>query len=187
MTGQWAIQCRPRHYLRQPFRLYPSNERVYKTYNSQPLPSQVVAFHFLPQPFCFSNCRKRLSTKHKVELLFFASILFGLTLRTNLSITMPPQSPTAPLRREDDGSRLDACIYQTIMALDMKENGQVGCAYYVVVDSALYLQEDIVTAGMEVVETLLFHVRPTVVITSNRVPEKLVEYLESNSSNDRGT
>lgn len=65
------------------------------------------------------------------------------------------------------------------MALDMKESGEVGCAYYEAMDGALCLQEDIAMAGMEVTETLLLHAQPTIVITTNRIPDKAAEYLES--------
>ncbi|KAH8889520.1 hypothetical protein GQ53DRAFT_825406 [Thozetella sp. PMI_491] len=67
------------------------------------------------------------------------------------------------------------------MAIDMKENGTVGCAFYVALDEALFLQEDIHLAGLELVETMLIHVQPTAVLVPRRAPDRLVECLGSSS------
>lgn len=95
-----------------------------------------------------------------------------------------PRTPSDPARLPDDEDEKILC--ETIMALDMKESGQVGCAYYVAMDGALCLQEDIAMAGMEVVETLLLHAQPTTVIITNRVSDKLVEYLENSAQGPDG-
>lgn len=72
------------------------------------------------------------------------------------------------------------------MAIDMKENGTVGCAYYIAVDEALFLQEDIAVAGLEFVETLLLRIEPTTVIISLRSPDNFVEFLEAGSHDFEG-
>ncbi|KAF3764856.1 hypothetical protein M406DRAFT_259223 [Cryphonectria parasitica EP155] len=72
------------------------------------------------------------------------------------------------------------------MAIDMKDNGTVGCAYYVAVDETLFLQEDIPMAGMEFVETLLLRVEPTTVLISLRSPGRLVEFLEAGAQDWEG-
>ncbi|OTB16046.1 hypothetical protein K445DRAFT_351925 [Daldinia sp. EC12] len=59
----------------------------------------------------------------------------------------------------------------------MKENGSLGCAYYIAIDEALFLLEDVAMSGMDLVETLLLHVNPTTVLISARAPEKLADYL----------
>ena len=69
------------------------------------------------------------------------------------------------------------------MALLLSNNGSIGCAYYVAAEEALYLQEDIPMAGMELVETLLLHVDPTTVLVSSRACHALVEYLERSAQN----
>jgi len=66
------------------------------------------------------------------------------------------------------------------MALDMKQNGDLGCAYYIAVDQALYLLEDVAMAGIELIETLLLHSQPTTILLSSRAPEDLVQALECN-------
>lgn len=75
---------------------------------------------------------------------------------------------------------------EIIMAIDMRENGTVGCAYYVAIDEALFLQEDIAMAGVEFAETLLLRVEPTTVLISLRSPEPLVELLEAGAQDFEG-
>ncbi|KAI0845599.1 muts domain V-domain-containing protein [Daldinia vernicosa] len=68
-------------------------------------------------------------------------------------------------------------LSEIILAIDMKENGNLGCAYYIAIDESLFLLEDVAMSGMDLVETLLFHVNPTTVLISARAPEKLADYL----------
>ncbi|ROW11409.1 hypothetical protein VMCG_01390 [Cytospora schulzeri] len=72
------------------------------------------------------------------------------------------------------------------MAIDMKENGTVGCAYYVALDEALLLLQDVPLAGIELVEMLILHVEPTTVLVSIRGPDNLVEFLESGAQDSLG-
>ncbi|KMP04127.1 ATP binding / damaged DNA binding [Coccidioides immitis RMSCC 3703] len=62
---------------------------------------------------------------------------------------------TAESRQEntisEGGGDDDLC--QIIMAIDMKDRGTVGCSYYVAEQKKLYIVEDIVSGGMDVVET----------------------------------
>lgn len=59
----------------------------------------------------------------------------------------------------------------------MRDNGSLGCAYYVASDEVLYLLEDVAMAGIDLVDTLLLHGNPTTVIISARAPETLADYL----------
>lgn len=72
------------------------------------------------------------------------------------------------------------------MAIDMKDNGTVGCAYYVAIDEALFLQEDIPLAGIDLVETLLIHAEPTTVLISIRSPDDLARFIESGAQDFQG-
>lgn len=72
------------------------------------------------------------------------------------------------------------------MAIDMRDNGTVGCAYYVAIDESLFLQEDIPLAGIELVEMLLLHVEPTTVLLSIRSPDSLVRFIESGAQDFHG-
>lgn len=68
----------------------------------------------------------------------------------------------------------------------MKDNGNIGSAYYVARDEALFLQEDVPMAGIDFVETLLLRVEPTTVLISLRSPDGLVEFLESGAQDFEG-
>lgn len=75
---------------------------------------------------------------------------------------------------------------EIIIAIDMKDNGTVGCAYYVAMDEALFIQEDLPMAGISFVETLLMRVEPTVVLVSIRSSDDLVEFLEAGAQDYGG-
>lgn len=42
---------------------------------------------------------------------------------------------------------------EVIMAVDLRDRGTVGCAYYVAREEKLYMMDDIRFGGMEVIET----------------------------------
>lgn len=69
-------------------------------------------------------------------------------------------------------------LNEIIMAIDMKNNGNVGCAYYITARETLYLLEDVAVAGTDLVETLLLHANPTTVLISARSPDTLANQLE---------
>ncbi|OTB01522.1 hypothetical protein M426DRAFT_63971 [Hypoxylon sp. CI-4A] len=108
--------------------------------------------------------------------------------RSRLSLR-PPSSQTLtnsshrPLDDDDpqtdDGlSNEDAdALREIIMAIDMKESGNLGCAYYIAMDETLFLLEDVAMAGIDIVETLLLHVNPTTVLISARASEALANFL----------
>ena len=51
---------------------------------------------------------------------------------------------------EDD---TDETLDNVVMAIDMKERGTVGCAYYVAREERMFCMEDIVHGGGDVMET----------------------------------
>lgn len=82
--------------------------------------------------------------------------------------------------RESLFSSEDAdALNEVMMAIEMKINGNLGCAYYVTAQETLFLLEDVAMAGMELVETLLLHANPTTVLISTKAPDNLVSFLES--------
>jgi DNA mismatch repair protein MSH5 len=84
-------------------------------------------------------------------------------------------------REDSDG------LNEIIMAIDMKERGTIGCAYYVTREEKLCLLEDIKAAGVEVIDTLKIHGQPTVVLISTRSDERLEEHLSREARGiDRG-
>lgn len=74
--------------------------------------------------------------------------------------------------REDDDS-----LNEIIMAVEMRERGTVGCAYYVAREEKLYLIEDIKMGNLDIIDTLKLHSQPTVVLISTRSDEKLETHL----------
>lgn len=75
-------------------------------------------------------------------------------------------------RREDADS-----LNEIIMAIDMKERGTLGCAYYIAREEKLCLMEDIKIAGLDIVDLLKLHAQPTIVLISSRAEEELEEHL----------
>ena len=67
------------------------------------------------------------------------------------------------------------------MAIDMNRDGKVGCAYYVVLDETLIIQEDVSMGGIETVATLVLQAQPTTIMVPNRAPQNLTEFLEQDA------
>ncbi|CAK7275293.1 hypothetical protein SEPCBS57363_006607 [Sporothrix epigloea] len=65
------------------------------------------------------------------------------------------------------------------MALEMKADGTIGCAYFVAASSTLYLYEDIRIASLEVIESILFQAQPTCILVPSSSPEKLMDFLSN--------
>lgn len=84
--------------------------------------------------------------------------------------------------RDGDESSQD----HVILALDLRDNGGFGSAYYTSVDDSLFVQQD-TSGGMELVELLVLHVQPTVVLVPNRASDELVSYLEKSAPGINGS
>lgn len=61
-----------------------------------------------------------------------------------------PERDVDIYEREDDDS-----MNEVIMAVDLRDRGTVGCAYYVAREQKLYMMEDIRFAGIAVIETCM--------------------------------
>ncbi|KAK8019771.1 hypothetical protein PG990_004909 [Apiospora arundinis] len=83
----------------------------------------------------------------------------------------------------DDADALN----EVILALDMKPNGNLGCAYYIAFEEALFMMEDVPMASMEIVETLLLHAKPTTIMTPPRVPQEVHDKLQGGAHNEGGS
>lgn len=76
---------------------------------------------------------------------------------------------------------------EIIMAIDMREKGTVGCAYYIAREEKLYLMQDIKMAGLDIVDTLKRHAQPTLILISTRSDEQLETHLSKEARGiDRG-
>ncbi|KAI1273344.1 putative MSH5 protein [Xylaria sp. FL0933] len=118
----------------------------------------------------------------------------GLSLRS-------PSVASSSTDRTFDGARDEAdealsevgadALNEIIMAVDMRDRGPrgstIGCAYYIALEQALYLLEDVAMAGVDLVETLLLHAQPTTVLISSRLPENIAQFLERGSQDINGT
>ncbi len=126
----------------------------------------------------------------------------ALSQRTRVSLRPPSSqsSVNSSLRganaiqaenNESDGEtqrREDAdAMNEIIMAVDLRDRGTIGCAYYVAREEKLCLMEDIKMGGLDIIDTLKIHVQPTVILISNRSDEKLEEHLNREARGiDRG-
>lgn len=52
---------------------------------------------------------------------------------------------------EDQTAELDA-LNEVIMAIDIRDHGTLGCAYYVAKDECMYCMDDAKLAGLDMVE-----------------------------------
>ena len=66
---------------------------------------------------------------------------------------------------------------EVIMAIDMKDHGTVGCAYYVAREEKLCLMEDMKMAGLDIVDLFKLHAQPTIILISTRSDDTLEEHL----------
>lgn len=64
------------------------------------------------------------------------------------------------------------------LAMDMKADGTLGCAYFSNDNCTLFLFQEVASADMTWVDQLLLHGQPTVVLLPARAPENLVQNLE---------
>ncbi|KAL8652401.1 MAG: hypothetical protein Q9210_002702, partial [Variospora velana] len=102
---------------------------------------------------------------------------------------------TAPERdgdideREDDDS-----LHEVIMAVDLRDRGTIGCAYYVAREEKIYMMEDIRFGGTQYIEScksllpmipkhtnaqeVKLHAQPTVILLSSRLDEGVDAFLE---------
>lgn len=97
-----------------------------------------------PQPSADRNHSETPSSSHSNARLSAArSRSIGL-----VSESFTPEDDRQVLAREES-DELD----QVIAALDVKERGIVGCAYYVAREERLYCMEDVKSDGAEVIET----------------------------------
>ncbi len=76
---------------------------------------------------------------------------------------------------------------EVILALDMRDRGTIGCAYYIAREEKLRLMGDVKLAGLDVVDSLNLYAQPTTVLISTRSEEKLEEHLHREAHGiDRG-
>jgi DNA mismatch repair protein MSH5 len=64
------------------------------------------------------------------------------------------------------------------MALDMKDDLTIGCAYFSTTDRILQVSEDISTASLDIAEQFLLHAQPNSLLVSARAPVSFRDHLD---------
>ncbi|KAL8859369.1 MAG: hypothetical protein Q9178_004047 [Gyalolechia marmorata] len=89
----------------------------------------------------------------------------------------PEQDADIHEREEDDA------LNEVIMAVDLRDRGTVGCAYYIAREEKLYMMQDVSSGGIDIIETLKLHVQPTVILISTKSDESLSTHLDPAGGN----
>lgn len=95
----------------------------------------------------------------------------------------------------DDRPEDDDALQEIVMAVDIKERGTVGCAYFVAAEGKLYLMEEVKLGGPDVVESsklirytlgdalclyipVKLFVEPTVILHTSRLDDAVIQKLD---------
>ncbi|KAL8885773.1 MAG: hypothetical protein Q9215_006422 [Flavoplaca cf. flavocitrina] len=92
---------------------------------------------------------------------------------THSRIDFAPERETDINEREEDDS-----LNEVVMAIDLRDRGTVGCAYYIAREEKLYMMQDMSSGGIETVELLKLHAQPTVILLSTKSDENVCTYLD---------
>lgn len=91
---------------------------------------------------------------------------------------LAPSGPSRDCLVADREESEDSVVEEVIMAIDMKQNGIMSCAYFSTIYGSLYLSDDVAKADDDIAEQLLIHAQPTTVLASGRAPERFLIFLE---------
>ncbi|RKL29383.1 hypothetical protein BFJ72_g12011 [Fusarium proliferatum] len=106
-----------------------------------------------------------------------SSIRYGPASRNQeqYSDSQEPQTPCADTRARSSSEPIQ---HEVVMAIDLRENFTVGCAYFSTTDGILHVSEDIATASLDIAEQFLIHIQPTSLLVSARAPSSFRDELE---------
>jgi DNA mismatch repair protein MSH5 len=102
-----------------------------------------------------------------------SNVAGNLSSHTGLDEQLEDSEAEDDIQRREDSDSLN----EIIMAIDMKERGTLGCAYYIAREEKLCLMEDIKIAGLDIVDLLKLHAQPTILLISSRAEEELEDHL----------
>ncbi|RBR03834.1 hypothetical protein FVER53590_01506 [Fusarium verticillioides] len=91
------------------------------------------------------------------------------------SDSQEPQTPNADTRARSSSEPIQ---HEVVMAIDLKDNCTIGCAYFSTTDGILHVSEDIATASLDIAEQFLIHIQPTSLLVSARAPASFRDQLE---------
>lgn len=79
----------------------------------------------------------------------------------------------------EENSDADAdALNEVVMAVDLRDHGTVGCAYYLARTETLYCMEDASMGGKEMIDLLKIHIEPTVILVPSRVDGEVIDGLD---------
>ncbi|KAI9036427.1 MutS family protein MSH5 [Aspergillus affinis] len=89
----------------------------------------------------------------------------------NPASIIPPSPVFIHSRINDhpDDQLIDDVFDQVIVAIDTRDSGTVGCSYYSAREEKLYMLGDMQSSGTDVIDTIIFQTKPTVILASPRV------------------
>ncbi|RHZ76812.1 hypothetical protein Glove_192g14 [Diversispora epigaea] len=94
-------------------------------------------------------------------------------------ISNPPIDSRESTTWENEEEIDEGVVEKVFMAINIRKR-KLGCAYYVVVTSTLYLMEDIEESSpYDIVNLLRYQIKPSVIITSSRADESFIQMLQS--------
>ncbi|KAF5644838.1 DNA mismatch repair MSH5 [Fusarium tjaetaba] len=91
------------------------------------------------------------------------------------SDSQEPQTPNADTRARSSSEPIQ---HEVVMAIDLRDNCTIGCAYFSTTDGILHVSEDIATASLDIAEQFLIHIQPTSLLVSARAPASFRDQLE---------
>ncbi|KAI1047650.1 hypothetical protein LB505_013086 [Fusarium chuoi] len=86
-----------------------------------------------------------------------------------------PQTPSADTRARSSSEPIQ---HEVVMAIDLRENFTIGCAYFSTTDGILHVSEDIAAASRDIAEQFLVHIQPTSLLVSARATSSFRDQLE---------
>lgn len=97
----------------------------------------------------------------------------GSSSLSRISNHVPEIESEAEVQDREDADALN----EIIMAIDMRDRGTLGCAYYIAREEKLFLMEDIKLSGLDIIDTLKLHASPTVILISTKSDDALEDHL----------
>ncbi|KAF5544816.1 mating type 1-2 [Fusarium napiforme] len=91
------------------------------------------------------------------------------------SDSQEPQTHNANTRARSSSEPIQ---HEVVMAIDLRDNCTIGCAYFSTTDGILHVSEDIATASLDIAEQFLIHIQPTSLLVSARAPASFRDQLE---------
>ncbi|KAI4088531.1 MAG: hypothetical protein LQ339_008707 [Xanthoria mediterranea] len=116
-----------------------------------------------------------LDSKDRLEVVPFGPHSPGQdpASTAHLGIGCAPERDVDIDEREEDDS-----LNEVVMAVDLRDRGTVGCAYYIAREEKLYMMQDVISGGIDIVELLKLHAQPTVILLSSKADEIVSTHLD---------